>query len=295
MIGTMHEIVQQMDKRLKKIERKSTSSDTAKPLTSSIQFGNILSEAQVIEVDPEVIHADTIYVGNNLKIDLINGHPIDKLVKANRELHIHHLQADQVQMNNRKNFKRLFAKSRGNFDQLTSQNRQTTVRQTKLSPNLEELSADALTVDGFINDIDLITLERFALKSTGKQTIDANFHVDHLRATDIHNVHHLNMDKIVRTNKDNRYEINQDIQFSAPVSINRLRVNDRINNINILNGKFDALLRESNETQVILAAKQFENVKLMRPIVLRGKIKSKSLEQINPIVSMSEPIVLEGK
>lgn len=296
-IGTMYDVVQQMDKRLKKIEHKSaTSSDAAKTLTSSTQFGNILSEAQVLDdTHHDIIHADTVYVGNNLKIDLINDHPIEKLVKANRELKIHHLQADRIQLNNPKNIKRLFAQYHGNSDQLTSQNRQTTVRQTKFSPNLEELSVDALTVDGFLNDIDLITLERFALKTSGNQTIDANFHVDHLRTNDIHTVHHLNVENIVRTNKGNRFEINQDIQFSAPVSINRLHVNDRINNINIVNGKFDALLKESNETQVILAGKQFENVKLMRPIVLRGKIKSKSLEQINPIVSMSEPIVLEGK
>lgn len=293
-INTLHDITKQIDKRIQKIEAKT--SNPSKLLKSPIQFENLQSEAQIIAPEPDVIYADTVHVSKHMKVDFINDHPISDFIKSTKELNIRHIKADSVQLNAPKNYKKLLSQSRNDHKLRSTDNYRATVRQVNtFSEHLQELNVDELKIDGMINDIDLLTLEQFALKTfANEQTIDANFHIDHANAVDVHNVNNLHVENIVRTTKGQHYDINQDIQFSQPLYVNRLYVNDRMNNLKIINGKFDALLKESNETQIISASKEFENVKLLEPIVLRGKIKSKSLEQINPIVSMSEPIILEG-
>lgn len=254
------------------------------------------AEAQIIDPEPEIVYADTVYISKNIKIDFINDHPISNLMKSNKELNIRHIVADSIQLNSAKNYNKLLSQSRNDARVRAAKNDQPIVRQVNtFSENLQELAVDELKIDGLINDIDLLTLDQFALKTmANEQAIEANFHIDHVHAVDVHNANQLHLENIVRTTKGQHYEINQDIQFTQSINVNRLYVNERINNLKIVNGKFDALLKESNETQIISGGKEFENVKLLEPIVLRGKIKSKSLEQINPIVSISEPIVLEG-
>lgn len=55
------------------------------------------------------------------------------------------------------------------------------------------------------------------------------------------------------------------------------------------------VLRTSGvEEQTVTGEKIFGDVNLREPIVLRGKIESKSLERMNPVISIDKNLVLQG-
>ncbi|XP_073811538.1 closca [Musca autumnalis] len=90
------------------------------------------------------------------------------------------------------------------------------------------------------------------------------------------------------------FTINQDIQFAQPIKAKAVQINERLNNVPVLQGKLDVLLRRSNETQVIEGPKSMRNVKVMEPITIAGQMLGKHLESITPNKAIHQPLILHG-
>uniref|UniRef100_A0A1I8MPT8 Uncharacterized protein n=1 Tax=Musca domestica TaxID=7370 RepID=A0A1I8MPT8_MUSDO len=90
------------------------------------------------------------------------------------------------------------------------------------------------------------------------------------------------------------YTIKQDIQFAQPIRAKAVQINERLNNVRVLQGKLDVLLRRSNETQVIEGPKSMRNVKVMEPITIAGQMLGRHLESITPNKAIHEPLQLQG-
>ncbi|XP_013105411.2 uncharacterized protein LOC106085638 [Stomoxys calcitrans] len=90
------------------------------------------------------------------------------------------------------------------------------------------------------------------------------------------------------------YVINQDIQFAAPVIAKDVEINERLNNVHVLKGKLNVLLKRANETQVIEGRKSLINVKVMEPVAIAGQMLGRQFDAITPNKAIHQPISLEG-
>lgn len=270
--------------------------DSSQPKDHDFGLHDVQAEAQIKHISEltgkTVVNGDTAEILGSAKIKYLNGRRIEDLVFTNKELTIEKLKADRIVLNNPGNYHRLMTE---NENRLKLANEQQILGTVPIE-HIEEIVVDDLKIDGLINQLDLATLNKFALKTNGDQIINANYTIENLYVNQIDKVEQIsgkNISAIVQIDAGS-YGIPQNVQFAAPLLVNSLRIANRLNNIQIENGKFDALMKKSKDVQIIKGHKEFENVKLLRPIVLQGKIRSASLEQINPIVSISEELVLEG-
>ncbi|KAJ8909611.1 hypothetical protein NQ315_003563 [Exocentrus adspersus] len=78
------------------------------------------------------------------------------------------------------------------------------------------------------------------------------------------------------------HELNQNLKFLKDLSVNDLTVRRHLDDIPVKNGKLDILEKDSVGRQYVSGTKSFENLELSNPIQLRGKIKSKALDAMNP-------------
>ncbi|KNC21683.1 hypothetical protein FF38_09796 [Lucilia cuprina] len=91
-----------------------------------------------------------------------------------------------------------------------------------------------------------------------------------------------------------KYVINQDIQFAAPITANRVEISQRLNNLHVFQGHFDVLLKKSNKTQVIEGLKNVTNIKVLEPITIAGKMMGRQLEAISPNKFIHDELILQG-
>lgn len=299
-INIMKDIIEDLMKRLENIETKTlstkhnTMADDHKERTLFEYDDNILeSEAQV----EEPIELDTLTIENMIFIEFINGHAFKDVVFSNRDINVSEIVVNELILKNYENYEEIVGKTNARVK------REEIVKpggENFVYPNtgvVDNLSVNSLIVDGFINRLDMSTLNEFALKIRGDQIIESEMNFEVLHGTSLQTqqtISNRKISDIVQT-ENGPFTVDHVIQFVKPVFINDLVVKERINNINVVKGNFNILLKKSDHDQVLQAMKTFDAVKLLNPIVLQGKIRKSNLNSINPIVSITDDIVLEGK
>lgn len=298
-INEMLDLIDTLSKRLDDMEKSSTQRNTITDEAASQYGDNTLhSDAQVVgsrnNNEWDEMNVNELTIGKMIIVDFINGHPFSDMVLANRDLNVSEIVVDELILKNPRNYMEIIRKA--NPETMVEAASDNFAAPTAAGI-VENLKVNSLLVDGRINSWDLVVLNEYALKIRGDQIFDSQINFDRLKAVSLQatsTISNRKIEDIVRT-VDGPFTIDQGIQFMNPVSINELIVNQRINNINVLNGAFNILLKRSDNVQVIQALKVFDEVKLLNPIVLQGKITKSNLNKINPIVSISEDIVLEGR
>ncbi|XP_018568702.1 uncharacterized protein LOC108908983 [Anoplophora glabripennis] len=170
----------------------------------------------------------------------------------------------------------------------------TSAQNTKNINKLKELNVKNLTIIDLVNDVDLATLEKYALKVSGTQNITKKYsfnkiEADNLDANTLSNRKLL--DDFVAITPGKR-RVNKDVKFAEELVVNNLKASKYLDNIPVKNGKLDILQRNSTERQYISGVKSFENLELLNPIQIRGKIRSKVFDTMNPRVTVDASLDL---
>lgn len=169
-------------------------------------------------------------------------------------------------------------------------------------PNLiHELDVESIKIEKLLNDRNFTLLAINSLKSTGTQFLTAPIKVKSLKIKELNfdqsleqKISDVPLGNLIDITNPKPIEILQDIRFVEPLEVNQLIVKDRINNVNIKEGKILVLRTNGVDEQTITGVKTFSTVNLLEPIVLRGKIESKTLERMNPIASIEKDLELHG-
>lgn len=309
-INGMNEMIKELTKRLADIEtssmqQRNTMADESKQESPFRYDDNILhSEAQLVGQDNEFqsndgveqLDLDELTIEEMIEIEFINGHPFSDLVFAKRDLNVTAVVVDELILKNHRNYVEVAGKRTADSKH---EDMVKSASESFVAPNtgvVDKMTVNSLIVDGLINRLSLSMLNEFALKIRGDQVLESEINFEVLQAESLQafaDISNRKINDIVQT-VNGPFTVDQGIQFAAPVFINELIVNQRINNINVVKGAFNVLLKQSQRDQVIQAMKIFDEVKLLNPIVLQGKITKSNLNKINPIVSFTNDIVLEG-
>ncbi|XP_055679370.1 uncharacterized protein LOC129787669 [Lutzomyia longipalpis] len=165
-----------------------------------------------------------------------------------------------------------------------------------IGKNLTVLKADNLFVSGSINGIDLSFIEKYALRTEGNQIITQPAEIEHLVVDQVNVFKKISdkniSDAVLASHGD--FLLNYPVSFMRNISVEDLKITERLKHIEVFDGVMDVVQLNSTEMQIVEGRKTFETVKLLKPIVLRGKIKSESLEKMNPMASVNENLLLTG-
>lgn len=174
----------------------------------------------------------------------------------------------------------------------------------KLPTKFQNLNANDIILRKLLNDHNFTEIVDKSLKLTGDQFFDAPVSIGKLTAKKLSFLESLPIKAISNIpiahlidtqNREKHYFIQQDIQFTRNLTVNDLRVTNRISNINVVNGVLQVMRKSGDiKKQVVTGEKFFNRVKLMSPIVLRGKIRSNTLDMMNPMKIVDEKLVLQG-
>lgn len=304
-INGMNEIIEDLNNRLKDIEASHTKSNTMADESKEETFiqndDNIVRpEAQLVGQDNEIqskaLELDELTIENMIEIEFINGHRYEDLVFSNRDLNVSEVVVNELILKNHKNYLEIIGKSYKDHDHEEMIQSASESFVAPMTGDVDKMKVNSLIVDGSINQLDISILNEFALKIRGDQILEGGIYFKNLRAASLQAsgaISEKNINDIART-VNGPFTVDQALRFAKPVFINELIVNQRINNINVVKGAFNILLKRSDHDQVIQAMKIFDEVTLLNPIVLQGKITKSNLNKINPIVSFTDEIVLEG-
>ena len=174
----------------------------------------------------------------------------------------------------------------------------------KSVPNsITQFNVDSLQINRLVNGRNFTVILENHLKTSGEQVLTAPKNIGKLTANRVvyqkvlrdQTVSGVPIALLVDINdKNQRIDIKQDVRFTQDLDVNRLQVLQRINNIKARDGQLQIMRKRGLDSQVVTAEKSFDNVHLESPIVLQGKIESKSLERMNPISTIDENLVLQG-
>lgn len=163
--------------------------------------------------------------------------------------------------------------------------------------DVDTLRVKHLTIAEYMNNVDLPTLNKFALKTSGNQEITGDYIFNELSVKDFQTQKLNNIsipEDLVRIDKG-EYFINQDVKLEHDLQAQNLQVRESLNNIIVLeNGELDVLRKNTTEMQFIDGKKTIEEVELLKPMLLQGKIDSKSMQKLNPVTKISEPMEFVG-
>lgn len=137
----------------------------------------------------------------------------------------------------------------------------------------EVLDVGNLHINGKLNDYTWQELLNYTIKRKAEvQFIKSNIKIRNLKTHRLvvtnNEVNHQHLSTLIPIDDDGEYVINQDVQFAAPVRAKNVEIHERLNNVHVHRGRFDVLLRRSNETQIIEGPKSLNNVKVMEPITI---------------------------
>lgn len=173
----------------------------------------------------------------------------------------------------------------------------------KIPNMINQLDVDAMTIGQFLNQRNFTAMSINSLKTTGDQIVVSPLNIGRLTANkivfqkvlrdqEISNIPLKELIDIKDTRK--RIDIAQDVRFTDELTVNKTIVTERINNVNVKNQKLQVLRKSGLKQQAVTAEKFFDQVHLLSPIVLQGKIESKTLEKMNPIITVNDNLVLQG-
>lgn len=236
---------------------------------------------------------ELIIVENVNVLQSINGRRIEDFIVIDKDLTLDTLCVDQLIVDDPKNMAEIQAK----LAPLTFSSRK---RRDVDSGVSSPLRVNHLFVMGRLNGIDFSDLQEYVLRTNAvEQQVNANVRIDVASANVVsvrsNVVSNQNLADLVSI-KANSTLIEQDIRFIQPIVINELNIMNRLNHINVINNRFDALFRRAKGAQTISGNKLFESITLLEPILQQGKIDIRSpiLEQIKPMVNIDRDIELHG-
>lgn len=156
--------------------------------------------------------------------------------------------------------------------------------------NLRKLNVNNVFLKNRLNDIALDSLKEEGLMFRGNQKIKGNMKILQLST---HNVStHKTLGDFVKITGGS-FDIEDGIYLEEFLTKD-LIVEKRFNSIPIEKGKMQVLQLDSNTEQTIAGGKMFENVELMGPVNLQGKISKGILERKNPVSMIERPLILKG-
>lgn len=173
----------------------------------------------------------------------------------------------------------------------------------KIPNMINELTVDTMTIERFLNDRNFTAMSVNSMKTSGDQVVTGAKTIGHLKANNVFFRKALRDQRISGTplamlvnvnDTRQKIEIKQDIRFTDELNVNRLFVTERINNVNVKDGFIQVMRKRGPTSQTVTGEKFFDTVHLLSPIVLQGKIESKTLAKMNPIVTIDENLVLQG-
>ncbi|XP_033254509.1 uncharacterized protein LOC117193967 [Drosophila miranda] len=166
-------------------------------------------------------------------------------------------------------------------------------------PYLQELSVQDLQLGGNLNGLNWTQLLEQTIK---RNNVDVQFVKSYADIT------HLSAEAVVvNSNEINDHSlghlvpvdggdfiVQQDVQFSQPIQVNRLLINQRLNHIHVNRQRFDLLLLEANHTQVIEGPKRLEHFRVMEPITIAGQLVGAELRAMSPEKITHQSLQLQG-
>ncbi|XP_044255131.1 uncharacterized protein LOC123005441 [Tribolium madens] len=171
-----------------------------------------------------------------------------------------------------------------------------TPTQEPIISHLETLKVKNLTIGGYINNVDVPTLDKYALKKSGNQQITSEFIFDEIQGKNLEVFGEISGKKVsdlISANSGN-YSLNSEIIFKNDLFVDDLEVSKSLDGIEVFDGKLDILLKDSREEQEITGAKIFDDVIIYHAINFQGHVKSKNLEKMNPLITIENDLVLTG-
>ncbi|XP_030387031.1 uncharacterized protein LOC115633710 [Scaptodrosophila lebanonensis] len=167
-------------------------------------------------------------------------------------------------------------------------------RPTHLKFHIEDLQ-----LNGTLNGLNWTQLLDQTLKCSGVdvQFIKAPATISNLAAETVmvnsNKMNDRSLDQLIPTDGGD-YIVQHDVQFAHLIKVNRLEINQRLNNIHVDRRHFDVLLKKSNETQIIEGSKHLENLKVLEPINMAGQMLGTKLRAISPMKVIHHSLQLHG-
>lgn len=249
-----------------------------------------------IEMDGDTLTIDELTITDSFFVERINGHNASDLVRNDVDLTLDTLTIGKL----------VIANNSENFDEIEKkllESDRRVKRDNSDAPDDDSqkpLIFNDITVNGLVNGINFNDFVDKALRTdVDHQVLEGPVRINKLRATSIQTVDqkisNLELSNIGHTQAEELI-IRQTILFDKDITVERLRILQRVNQINIDNdGRLDVLFKRSKRVQEIRGAMTFESINLLEPITLQGKINiSSPLSKIKPIVTVDEDIELVG-
>lgn len=170
----------------------------------------------------------------------------------------------------------------------------------KIPNMIHQLNVDSLNVKNLFSGENVTEIFINSLKTVGTQFINGNIDIQNLYTNGIifertlEAISKIPISHLINIKDNNPVQILQDVQFEQEVDTNDLFVEERINNINVRNGELQVVRKRGLAEQTVTGEKHFNVVSLKEPIMLNGKIESKTLEKMNPITTIDKNLVLQG-
>lgn len=252
---------------LKKLEKRLTDLEINKNQTTTNSVDATLRQTLDSNTKNGILRLNELIIEKSFKAKFLNGFPSENLLRSNKDLKLPEtsIYAPSVSIENG-----LFVKNTVNGIQYGKGHN---LRRRASAPNsFQQIIVDEIELFGLLNnDVKLEFLDKYALKLSGDQNLTGLFNVENLECSSVRAgiVSGRDINDVVLISNGSFFSVNQDIQFSKPLMVKNLIVNDRINNINIKKKKFDVLLKRADYLQVITGHKIFESVKLINSFELK--------------------------
>lgn len=167
--------------------------------------------------------------------------------------------------------------------------------QDGLIRNISIVKADYLAIGGLINGVSIKTLDKYALRSSGDQIINAKYsfrelHVDKLEGPELNDQEIKNLVRV----DSGKYTLRSTLEFQKPLAVNKLTIVHFLDAIRTKGGKLGVLLKDTEEMQYVTGTKVMNNVVILTSINLQGNMDGYEGERYNPTVHVEGPLIFEG-
>ncbi|KAK4887273.1 hypothetical protein RN001_003544 [Aquatica leii] len=161
---------------------------------------------------------------------------------------------------------------------------------------IDTLNVKTAQIKGFINHVDISSFMKYALKTSGTQTITGKYKFDSLyvESFDVNTLSGKNLTDELVLIDDGEYVLNQAAEFVSTLAADTVVVSDSFNHVFVIDDDLDILLANSSKIQHITGHKVFDEVELMNPIKLAGRINNPKIDRMNPVKITNEEIIVSG-
>lgn len=258
---------------LKRLEKRLTDLEINKNRTTTNSPDSNLRQTLDSNTKNGILRLNELIIENHLEAKFLNGFPSKNLLRSSQDLNLAttSIYAPSVVIKNE-----LFVQNTVNGIRF-NENGHTLEKRSSPPSHYQQIIVDEIDLFGLLNnDVKLEYLDQYALKLSGNQHITGQFSIGNLKCSSVKSgvISGRSIVDVVLISNGTSFGVNQDIQFSKPLTVKNLVVNDRINNIHIRRKKFDVLLKRANYVQVITGHKIFESVKLMDSFKLKVSVST---------------------